>query len=92
MSPGLTRRIDRRFRPEASFRHRHMPDPAVFHRETAKAAGHPHSCFDPMPIDMRMHPPHGTPFAIDHPMHRAVYAVSACIRATASFAKAGGRA
>lgn len=61
MSPGLTRRIDRRFRPEASLRHRHVPDPAVFPTETAKAAGHHHSCFDPMPIDMRMHPPTALP-------------------------------
>lgn len=60
MSPGLSRRIDRRFRPQASLRHLMCQNLPSFLTGRAEAVGHPHS-YSIQCIDMRWHPPKALP-------------------------------
>lgn len=60
MSPGLSRRIDRRFRSQASLRHRMCQNLPSFLTRRAEAVGHPHS-YSIQCIDMRWHPPMALP-------------------------------
>ncbi|MCP2138652.1 hypothetical protein J2S28_005776 [Rhizobium sp. SLBN-94] len=60
MSPGPSRRIDRRFRPQASLRYRMCENLPSFLTRRAEAVGHPHS-YSIQCIDMRWHPPMAHP-------------------------------